>query len=453
MPFNIKVVVVSNTPKALDPDVTVVVGLPSANPWSLPFAHKPIFSENRDKYDLFIYSEDDMEVTHRNINAFIEISPHLAEDEIAGYLRYELDDLGNRTFPEIHGVFHWKPESVRKRGTFRVAEFSNEHAAFYILTRAQLKKCISSGGFLREPYEARYDMLCTAATDPYTSCGFRKVVCISDPDAFLIHHRPNRYAGQLGVSQDSFDAQIRVLEKIGAGERPAISLGVAESKLKNLRWSKGFYEEPCNRLLELIPPKASTILSIGCGSGEIEGVLSSRGFAVTVVPLDSVIGGVAAQRGVTVIDDTLPNLISLQGQRFDVVIATNLLHLCSTPQAFLRVCVEHLNPRGTLLLSGPNFQKLPILLKRAFAIGDFAKLRDYRAGSISVCTSFHLNAWLKQAGLNRTSLTWIEPTRIGVISGAHNHREVMQRRLVRILLAIVPKRLSAESWLLKGSSF
>ena len=201
MPFDVRVVVLSDAPKEFGPSVNVVVGLPSRDPWSLPFAHKAIFAENADDYDLFIYSEDDMRVTADNIFAFLRITPHLKSNEIAGYLRYELDEHGVMRFPEIHGPFRWKPETATKRGSLVIAEFSNEHAAFYILNRAQLKKAIASGGFLRPPSEGRYDMLCTAATDPYVNCGFRKVICVSSLDDFLLHHTPNRYVKELGIDR------------------------------------------------------------------------------------------------------------------------------------------------------------------------------------------------------------------------------------------------------------
>jgi hypothetical protein len=48
MPLKVDVVVVSNDHKELGADVRVVVGLPTKNPWSLPFAHKAIFVENLD---------------------------------------------------------------------------------------------------------------------------------------------------------------------------------------------------------------------------------------------------------------------------------------------------------------------------------------------------------------------------------------------------------------------
>ena len=61
MEFDVDIVVLSNIPRELGPRVRVVVGLPSPDPWSLPFAHKAVLAENVEKYDLFAYSEDDIE--------------------------------------------------------------------------------------------------------------------------------------------------------------------------------------------------------------------------------------------------------------------------------------------------------------------------------------------------------------------------------------------------------
>jgi len=152
MAMDVDVVVVSDAPKALDPSVRVVVGLPSKNPWSLPFAHKKVLADGVDRYDLFVYSEDDMEVTEANIQAFLRATAELAPAEIAGFLRYEVNESGTRSLPDAHGGYHWRPESVKRRGSYTIAEFTNEHAGFYILTQTQLKKAIQSGGFLRAPY-------------------------------------------------------------------------------------------------------------------------------------------------------------------------------------------------------------------------------------------------------------------------------------------------------------
>lgn len=54
MAMEVEIVVLSEAPKDLDAGVKVMVGLPTKNPWSLPFAHKKFFAENVEQYDLFI---------------------------------------------------------------------------------------------------------------------------------------------------------------------------------------------------------------------------------------------------------------------------------------------------------------------------------------------------------------------------------------------------------------
>src|SRR5271165_2697316 len=156
MALEVDVVVLSEAPKDLGSEVKVVVGLPARNPFSLPFGHKAIFAENLDRYDLFAYSEDDIGVTESNIRAFLNATAQLESDEIAGFLRYEVDRSAKWKVSEPWGPYHWKAESVKRRGAYVIAEFTNEHAGFYILTQAQLRKAIASGGFLRAPYSGRY---------------------------------------------------------------------------------------------------------------------------------------------------------------------------------------------------------------------------------------------------------------------------------------------------------
>ena len=153
MSFHVDIVVFSNLGKELGPDVEVLVGLPSRNPWSLPFLHKKVFADRLEQYDVFVYSEDDMLVTERNLRSFLEVSLILGEDEVAGFLRIEHGLKGNVNYPEVHGHFHWDPTSLRSRGEYTFANFTNEHAAFYAFTRSQLKKAIRSGGFLVEPHD------------------------------------------------------------------------------------------------------------------------------------------------------------------------------------------------------------------------------------------------------------------------------------------------------------
>jgi 2-polyprenyl-3-methyl-5-hydroxy-6-metoxy-1,4-benzoquinol methylase len=429
------IVVVSEAPKELGPQVKVLVGLPTSDPWSLPFAHKPVFAQEVEHYDLFAYSEDDMDVTENNLQAFLRATPQLAPDEIAGYLRYEEDKAGDWSLPDAHGPFHWKPESVAQRGECTVAEFTNEHAAFYLLTQAQLKRAIASGGLLSGPRQGRYDMACTAATDPYTSCGFRKVICISALKDFLIHHASNRYAGQLGTPLSVVEQQVQTQMAIAKGAHPATTLCQAESGLLRGRWSKSYYEQPSEDLLELVPANAKQILSIGCGSGATEAALKQRGAQVFAAPLDSIIGADAARRGIDIVYGSLSDCFrTLEGRKFDCVLMTNLLHLLPNPKQVLRQCSDLVAPGGAFVLSGPNFNSLRLLAKRALGSGDYRKLRAFDEGGINVLGPSIVAGALKDSRLRVSVVRWPNGASTGQANG----------------LEIPLSRFKAESWIFQA---
>jgi 2-polyprenyl-3-methyl-5-hydroxy-6-metoxy-1,4-benzoquinol methylase len=437
MPMAVDVVVVSEAPKDLPHGVTVVVGLPSTNPWSLPFAHKRLFAENLDCYDLFIYSEDDMGVTEDNIWAFLRATEVLRDDEIAGFLRYEKVAEGTVWMPDAHSSFHWEPDSVIDRGGITFAKYTNEHAAFYILTQAQLRRAIASGGFVREPYEGKYDMLCAAATDPYTSCGFQKVVCISDLRNFLIRHMSDRYAGQMGLPLSSFEEQLETLQAIRSGAHPATTLCEVESKVPRAAWSKSYYEKPHETLLAMVPAGTTTVLSIGCGWGATEAALKQRGAQVTALPLDSVIGAAAARRGVKPMYGRLDDCLDkLGGEKFDCVLISNLLHLQRDPDDLFGRCAQFVRGGGSLVIDSPNFQRLGVAAQRLVGSGPFQNLRTFSDTGLNALSPGPLVRSRRKAGLSAVEVRWYD----------HSLPSLMGLRHLRLRLG----RLTAKGWVFRG---
>ena len=407
MAIDVDIVVVSNEPKDLGPNVEVVVGLPSENPWSLPFAHKAVLARNVDRYDLFAYSEDDMSVSEGAIRAFTKASVCLSEDEIAGFLRYEIAPSGAWSLPDVHSGYRWKPQSVRRRGEYTVAEFTNEHAAFYMLTQAQLRRMVAADGFLNPPCEGHYDMLCTAATDPYTRYGLRKVICISAIDEFLIHHRSNRYAGKVGISLGKLTDQIRALMAVADGLQPASTLFPADARWPQSAWAKNFYEQPSNDILEMVPDDARTLLSVGCGWGATEVELQGRQITVTAVPIDSVIGALASERGIDVAYGSFDECVArLEGRVFDCVMITDLLHLLPEPARVLARCARFVRPGGSMVVAGPNFGSLRVFAKRALNRGGYRKLRSFEEGGINAVGPSILTRQLRTSGLQVACIRW-----------------------------------------------
>lgn len=276
----------------------------------------------------------------------------------------------------------------------------------------------------------------TAATDPYTSCGFRKVICVSALEDFLIRHMSNAYVNVHGISLASFKEQVQVLMDIANRVHPVSTLCEVESPMPHFKWSKSYYEEPSEELLKAVPGDAKSILSIGCGWGATEAKLKQHGAQVTAIPLDSVIGATAARQGIEVVYGTLDECLwNLGGRRFDCVFISKLLHLQSNPGRLLEQCSGFVREGGTLVISGPNFDRIPTLLKRTFGMKDYRKLRSFDRSGISVCGPRTLARHVRNAGLRVAAVQWL------------NHR-LSQGKFGKAQMRL--GSLTAEDWILQA---
>jgi 2-polyprenyl-3-methyl-5-hydroxy-6-metoxy-1,4-benzoquinol methylase len=394
MTFDIDILVLSNVDKKFIPGVECVVGLPTRDPWSLPFAHKKLFADRRDRYDLFIYSEDDILITERNLRAWLDAAPLLAEDEVAGFLRVEYGSNGARSYPDVHARFHWDPSSVRRRGDYVLARFTNEHAACYVLTRQQFRRALNSGGFDVAPHQGSYDLACTAATDPYTQCGLTKLIPVSHLDQFTVHHMSNRYVGKVGVTADEFDKQTDTLLQIAQGAIRSQSLMPTETRVWRGAYSKDYYEPVMDQVTSLIPTWARNVLSIGCGSGATERWLAEKGLRVAAIPLDPVIAANAAANGVTIYDRA-----ELSGEeRFDCILCLNILHLAPKPQELLSLSHGLMHQRSTLVVQTPNMMSLRAL-RHGLKIGTHLNgFSDFESTGMHFSSERTVRKWCVNAG-------------------------------------------------------
>ena len=177
---------------------------------------------------------------------------------------------------------------------------------------------------------------------------------------------PNRYANSLPVSLALFKEQIQTLTDICNGVHPARTLWETESKQMPFRWQKWYYDKPSDELLEMIPGDAKSVLSIGCGRGDLEAKLMERGASVTAIPMDTVIGAAAQRRGINVVYGTWNECIKrLEEQWFDCVFIKDLLHLQQNPGQLLEKCSRFVVKDGVLVIAGPNFDRVPWLIRRA----------------------------------------------------------------------------------------
>ena len=349
-----------------------------------------------------------MGITPAHVDAFLRLTPYLEEDEVAGFLRFELDETMTPVLLDAHDRFHLQPEVGRRRGPYVVGQFTNEHAGMYLLTQAQLRRAIATGNFLRPPCEGLYGMPETAATDPYTVCGLRKVICLSALDDYLIQHLSNRYQGKWGVPLPEFRRQCTELAIVD-GRHPACTLGHRESKLLHGEASKSYYEAPLEPVVGLIPARTKSLLSIGCGWGATEARLARQDIAVTAIPLDSIIGAAASRHGFEVVYGSLgEGFEELAGRRFDGVLVTNLLHLLPEPEDVLLRCSALVGVGGAVVASGPNFRTLRARAKRVLGRAGYEKLGSVEASGVQVIGPPELRPLLARAGFMIDAVRWFD---------------------------------------------
>lgn len=353
--FEPHILILSDKTKYLGNDIEVLVGLPSKNPWSLPLAHKQVFIERLNKYDLFIYSEDDTLIKESNIEAFLKATKVLPKNKIAGFMRYEIYPGLGKYYTTIHGHYHWIPNSVFSKGEYIFARYSNDHSACYMVTQNQLRMAINNGLYTSKSTQSQYDLLCTAATIPYNGGCFEKVIAISHIDQFSLHHLPNVYKGKMGISSSDFEIQLAALKNTNKKEdhkKPILS--VKQNSLHPI-FRKRYYEDKNIYILNQIQGCTNNILSLGCGSAETEGELVRRGNNVFGVPIDPIMGSLAESKGVKIFNNLDEIFLSQNGNpTFDYIIMNNILQYLHDPIKFVKRLKSILKIGGGLIIRTQN---------------------------------------------------------------------------------------------------
>ncbi len=369
MPYEIDIVAVSNIQKDLGPAIEVRVGLPDEkNPHSLPFAHRTILAERANNYDLFIYSEDDILITARNIEAFLQQSAVLPSNHVPGFLRFEKGPPGKIQYCDIHAGYSWDTQSVE-----------------------------------------------SAATDPFTRCGLKKMICISQIDDASVHHLPNKYFNRFGLSQSDLRAQIEALLQIGKNGRTHAPLIRMAPGLRRGRFLRDHYSPVKPEVLSLIPEQTNSILSFGCGETEI--ALARRGKRVVSIPVDPVVSADATEKGVKLVVGDLESVIAqLQGQTFDCLLMLDVLHLIDDPVHVLSSLMKFLRSDGTVIALTPYIAGTQFLLSwLAWKEGK----ESYRKAGINITSPVLVRQWLRRAGAVPESVVTLsagEGTTAGLIS-------------------------------------
>lgn len=128
------------------------------------------------------------------------------------------------------------------------------------------------------------------------------------------------------------------------------------------------------RLLRRVPSGAA-VLELGPGPGAMTQVLRARGHAVTVVENDLAALQAMQPLGVQVVEadlDSLAWLDALQEQRFDAILACDVLEHLRRPELALKALAGLLKPMGSLVISLPNIAYAGVAAALRAGVFDYA---------------------------------------------------------------------------------
>ena len=137
------------------------------------------------------------------------------------------------------------------------------------------------------------------------------------------------------------------------------------------------YSKSRTEIGPLLPDRIDTVLEIGCGAGETMAWLRERrsvGYAAAV-ELSPEDGAIARSTFDDVeISDIASARMPFKTDRFDLILALDVLEHLNDPDEALRMLSARLNPAGTIIISLPNIAhfdvSLPLLFRGRWEYGD-----------------------------------------------------------------------------------
>lgn len=118
-------------------------------------------------------------------------------------------------------------------------------------------------------------------------------------------------------------------------------------------------------LVVLMVGENKTVLELGCAEGSTTRILRARGCRVTGIEIDPTAAKAAEEFAERMIVDNLDTMdfnAALGRERFDVIVAADVLEHLSDPMRCLRACAGFLSADGEVVLSIPNIAHADVRL-------------------------------------------------------------------------------------------
>jgi hypothetical protein len=192
--YESRIIVHSNVHIA-DQNIDEIIIFDNLNNYQLlPLTCRNSIKKNINKYDLYVYGENDHLFLEHHFDKFLEYSKIIPEDRITGLIQYEANSENNLYYPAFFKKFDWDYTTVEEYDGKKFAHFKNIHQASFIINNNQLNRISKKYDFANFFGDSpEYSVKCRVNTDIYKFCDMKKMICISDFKDNLIHHLPNVY--------------------------------------------------------------------------------------------------------------------------------------------------------------------------------------------------------------------------------------------------------------------
>jgi 2-polyprenyl-3-methyl-5-hydroxy-6-metoxy-1,4-benzoquinol methylase len=97
------------------------------------------------------------------------------------------------------------------------------------------------------------------------------------------------------------------------------------------------------------------VLEIGCATGELLSEMKKAGARTKGLEISDFAADIARKRGLDVTTGTIEDCAADYPNRFDIVMAFEVIEHVLSPTLFLKNCAEIVRPGGLLMLSTPNY--------------------------------------------------------------------------------------------------
>src|SRR5262249_45374181 len=175
-----------------------------------------------------------------------------------------------------------------------------------------------------------------------------------------------------------------------------------------------YYSSPRTDIADLVPAEARRILEVGCGAGQLGGLLHQRGHYVSGIELMPAAAQEASERLDDVVCGDIESMdLPWADASFDVVLCGDVLEHLADPWRTVRRLAALLVSGGLLIASVPNVQNYRVIRGlirgrwdyRERGLLDFGHLRFFTWRSIEgLFDQADLRIVQSRAGWNRTLL-------------------------------------------------